>query len=120
MLHIGFIDIVRESTALTQMLSASAWHAENHPEAGTVTSSPASHRGGGGMMAPQEGDNTSDYARYSVAASRSLRKKLQKPEAKASIEVIVAVLAFAAYGVSGRGIYAVPKTLDRFCMPNGF
>jgi hypothetical protein len=85
MLHLGFIDMVRESTALTQMLSASAWHADN-PDMGSGTGGPVVVDG--------------DSARYSVIATQSLRKKLCHPQAKASTEVLIAILAFASFGVS--------------------
>lgn len=82
MLAVGFIDIVRESTALAQMLSTSAWHI-----------------GGGGGADSDGGEPDVDYARYSVVATRSLRQKLSRPTSRASDEVVVAVLAFAAYAV---------------------
>ena len=90
LLKVGFIDIVRESTALTQMLSASAWHLQgNEDDVGGAM---------GGFMGKSQA--TDDYARYSVVATRSLRKKLCSPRSRASNEVVIAVLAFAAYGVS--------------------
>lgn len=83
MVEIGFLDILRGSAALTQMLSSSAWHMKN--EADEV-----------GMA-----KGNADYATFSVMATASLRRMLQEPGQRASVETIIAILTFAAYAVSG-------------------
>lgn len=86
MVEIGFLDMLRGSAALTQMLSSSAWHMEH--EDGEI-----------GMA-----KGNADYARFSVMATVSLRRMLQQPGQGASVETIIAILTFAAYAVSGNDI----------------
>lgn len=86
MVEIGFLDMLRGSAALTQMLSSSAWHMEN--EAGEIGSA----------------KGNTDYATFSVMATASLRRMLQQPSQRTSVETIIAILTFAAYAVSGNDI----------------
>lgn len=94
MVEIGFLDIIRGSAALTQMLSSAAWHMKNEN--------------------PQTPNGSADYARYSVMATSSLRRRLHEPDQRASIETIIAILAFAAYAVSYAYIYN-PRYLPTNC-----
>ncbi|KAK4073217.1 transcriptional regulator family: Fungal Specific TF [Trichoderma aggressivum f. europaeum] len=77
MIEIGFLDILQGSASLTQMLSSSAWHRK---QVGT-------------------GDHESsiDYARYSLMATRALRRRLDDPTQRANLETIIAILTFAAF-----------------------
>lgn len=79
MIEIGFLDILQGSASLTQMLSSSAWHRK---QVGT-------------------GDHESsiDYARYSLMATRALRRRLDDPTQRANLETIIAILTFAAFAV---------------------
>ncbi|KAH8649322.1 hypothetical protein BX600DRAFT_474933 [Xylariales sp. PMI_506] len=84
MLKIGFINIVRETTALTQMLSTSAWHIDHSS-------------GNESRHISDDKPSSTDYARYSVAATSSLIHRLSSPNTRASVQVVVAVLAFVAF-----------------------
>lgn len=79
MIEIGFLDILHGSASLTQMLSSSAWHRK-----------PAS-----------SGDHESsiEYARYSLMATRALRRRIDNPAQRATLETIIAILTFAAFAV---------------------
>ncbi|TFB00597.1 hypothetical protein CCMA1212_007554 [Trichoderma ghanense] len=77
MIEIGFLDILHGSASLTQMLSSSAWH-RKHTSTG-------------------DHESTIDYARFSLMATRALRRRLDDPSQRASLETIVAILTFAAF-----------------------
>ncbi|KAH0496028.1 hypothetical protein TgHK011_009546 [Trichoderma gracile] len=77
MIEIGFLDIVHGSASLTQMLSSSAWHRK--------------------QMGTGDHENSIDYARYSLMATRALRRQLDDPAQRASLETIIAILTFAAF-----------------------
>lgn len=79
MIEIGFLDILHGSASLTQMLSSSAWH-RKHTSTG-------------------DHESTIDYARFSLMATRALRRRLDDPSQRASLETIVAILTFAAFAV---------------------
>lgn len=79
MIEIGFLDILQGSASLTQMLSSSAWHMKN-----------------GGT---EDHESSIDYARYSLMATRALRRRLDDPAQRASLETIIAILTFAAFAV---------------------
>ncbi|KAJ0415224.1 hypothetical protein BJY00DRAFT_317985 [Aspergillus carlsbadensis] len=74
MRKIGFLDVVRETIALSQLLSASSRHL------GLLLSS----------------DSPDSYG-YSIQATNSLQERLADPAACTSDEVIAVVLAFACY-----------------------
>ncbi|GAD91485.1 predicted protein [Paecilomyces variotii No. 5] len=76
LIAIGFIDRVRETIALSQLLSASAWHLV--------------HR-----LCCE--DDMGDDARYSMITTRSLQTQLNSLNTAISDEAITAVLACAAY-----------------------
>lgn len=78
LIALGFIDLVRESIAVSQMLSASAWHLVHHLRC--------------------END-TGEDVQYSMISTQSLQKRLNSITTGTSDEVITAVLAFAAYAV---------------------
>ncbi|KAL7934760.1 hypothetical protein V8C35DRAFT_301779 [Trichoderma chlorosporum] len=77
MVEIGFLDILQGSASLMQMLSSSAWHRKQE-ETG-------------------EHESSVDYARYSLMATRALRRQLDNPAQRASLETIIAILTFAAF-----------------------
>lgn len=79
MIEIGFLNLLQGSASLTQMLSSSAWH---------MKSTNAEHD-----------ESSIDYARYSLMATRALRRRLDDPIQRASLETITAILAFAAFAV---------------------
>ncbi|KAL2827492.1 hypothetical protein BJY01DRAFT_255674 [Aspergillus pseudoustus] len=74
MSKIGFLDVVRETIALSQMLSASSRHL--------------------GLIL---GSESPDAYGYSIQATNSLQERLADPVACSSDEVISIVLAFACY-----------------------
>ncbi|KAL2802746.1 hypothetical protein BJX63DRAFT_437566 [Aspergillus granulosus] len=74
MSKIGFLDVVRETIALSQLLSASSRHL--------------------GLML---GSESPDAYGYSLQATSSLQQRLADPAACISDEVIAVVLAFACY-----------------------
>jgi len=76
LIAIGFIDLVRQSIALSQMLSASAWHLVH--------------------FLRSEND-TGDDAKYSLISTRALQQRLADIVTGTTDEVITAVLAAAAY-----------------------
>ncbi|KIW46593.1 uncharacterized protein PV06_02258 [Exophiala oligosperma] len=76
LIAIGFIDLVRESTALSQMLSASAWHLVHFLRCE---------------------DDTGDDAKYSLISNQALQRKLNDIVTGTSDDVVTAVLAAAAY-----------------------
>lgn len=78
LIAIGFIDLVRQSIALSQMLSASAWHLVH--------------------FLRSEND-TGDDAKYSLISTRALQQRLADIVTGTTDEVITAVLAAAAYAV---------------------
>src|ERR1700761_442688 len=78
MIEIGFIDLVRQTIAISQMLSASAWHLAHFLQCE---------------------DDTGDDARYNIATARSLQPKLNDIATETCSEVITTVLASAAYAV---------------------
>lgn len=77
MLDIGFLDVVRETIALSQLLSASSKHL-------------------GHLYAD---DSSTDHYRYTVHATTLLQQRLGDPATCVSDEVVVAVLAFCCYAV---------------------
>ncbi|KAL7917854.1 hypothetical protein ACQKWADRAFT_305755 [Trichoderma austrokoningii] len=77
MIEIGFLNLLQGSASLTQMLSSSAWHMKS---SGT-----------------EHDESSIDYARYSLMATRALRRRLDDPVQRASLETIIAILAFAAF-----------------------
>jgi hypothetical protein len=79
MIEIGYLDILRGSASLTQMLSSSAWHRKR--------------------MNIGDHESSIDYARYSLMATRSLRRQLDDPAQRTSLETILAILTFAAFAV---------------------
>lgn len=81
MIEVGFLDLLRGSAALVQMLASSAWHVANAD-------------GTAGMAKGNE-----EYARYSVMATSSLRRMLYEPGHRADVETVIAILTFAAYAV---------------------
>lgn len=81
LLAIGFVDLVRETIAISQLLSASAWHLTHH-----LGSEP----------------DMGDDAKYSMITAKSLQQRLGHPTTSTSNEVITAVLASAAYAVGCR------------------
>lgn len=83
MIEIGFLNLLQGSASLTQMLSCSAWHMKS--------SSTAEH--------DEHDESSIDYARYSLMATRALRRRLDDPIQRASLETITAILAFAAFAV---------------------
>jgi hypothetical protein len=76
MSKIGFLDIVRETIALSQMLSVSSRHL--------------------GLLM---GSDSADSYGYSIQATNNLQERLADPAACTSDEVISVVLAFACYAV---------------------
>jgi hypothetical protein len=76
MSKIGFLDVIRETIALSQMLSASSRHL--------------------GLLL---GNDSADSYGYSIQATNSLQARLADPAACTSDEVISVVLAFACYAV---------------------
>ncbi|KIW30883.1 uncharacterized protein PV07_02575 [Cladophialophora immunda] len=76
LIDIGFIDLVRETIAVSQMLSASAWHLVH--------------------WCRSEHDSGED-ARYALITTRSLQQRLNNLATGTSNEVITTVLAAAAY-----------------------
>lgn len=79
MIEIGFFNLVQGSASLTQMLSSSAWHMKS--------------------SSTEDDESSVDYARYSLMATRALRRRLDDPVQRASLETITAILAFAAFAV---------------------
>ncbi|UKZ81556.1 hypothetical protein TrVFT333_009328 [Trichoderma virens FT-333] len=77
MIEIGFLDILQGCASLTQMLSSSAWHRK--------------HVGTG------DHESSIDYAKYSLMATRALRRRLDDPAQRANLETIIAILTFAAF-----------------------
>ncbi|RAK72037.1 uncharacterized protein BO72DRAFT_390525 [Aspergillus fijiensis CBS 313.89] len=75
MLDIGFLDVVRETIALSQLLSASSKHL-------------------GHLYAD---DSSTDHYRYTVHATTLLQQRLGDPATCVSDEVVVAVLAFCSF-----------------------
>ncbi|RAH71420.1 uncharacterized protein BO66DRAFT_470562 [Aspergillus aculeatinus CBS 121060] len=86
MLDIGFLDVVRETIALSQLLSASSKHL-------------------GHLYAD---DSSMDHYRYTVHATTLLQQRLGDPATFVSDEVVVAVLAFCCYANMTRD----PKLLN--------
>jgi hypothetical protein len=78
LVQIGFVDIARETIALSQMLSASAWHLVH--------------------WLGCESD-TGEDARYSMISTQNLQQRLNSVATGASDEVVIAVLTSAAYAV---------------------
>ncbi|KAL3494386.1 hypothetical protein BJX62DRAFT_234263 [Aspergillus germanicus] len=74
MSKIGFLDVIRQTIALSQMLSASSRHL--------------------GLLL---GSDSADSYGYSIQATNSLQARLADPAACTSDEVISVVLAFACY-----------------------
>ncbi|PON24486.1 hypothetical protein TGAM01_v206818 [Trichoderma gamsii] len=77
MIEIGFLNLLQGSASLTQMLSSSAWHMKS--------------------TSTEHDESSIDYARYSLMATRALRRRLDDPVQRASLETITAILAFAAF-----------------------
>ncbi|RDW57455.1 hypothetical protein BP6252_13793 [Coleophoma cylindrospora] len=77
LIEIGFIDLARETIAISQMLSASAWHLVHHLRC--------------------EQDPADDDAKYTMIAAHSLQQKLNNAATNTTDEVIITVLASAAY-----------------------
>ncbi|EGR46297.1 uncharacterized protein TRIREDRAFT_110323, partial [Trichoderma reesei QM6a] len=103
MIEIGYLDILRGSASLTQMLSSSAWHRKR--------------------MNIGDHESSIDYARYSLMATRSLRRQLDDPAQRTSLETILAILTFAAFArahppirIDIRGAY-LQDTKPRFPQP---
>ncbi|PYI18200.1 hypothetical protein BO99DRAFT_403745 [Aspergillus violaceofuscus CBS 115571] len=86
MLDIGFLDVVRESIALSQLLSASSKHL-------------------GHLYAD---DSSTDHYRYTAHATTLLQQRLGDPATCVTDEVVVAVLAFCCYANMTRD----PKLLN--------
>ncbi|KAH8128136.1 hypothetical protein LI328DRAFT_164264 [Trichoderma asperelloides] len=78
MIEIGFFNLLQGSASLTQMLSSSAWHMKS-------------------SSTEDDDESSIDYARYSLMATRALRRRLDDPVQQASLETITAILAFAAF-----------------------
>ena len=78
LIGIGFIDLVRETIAISQMLSASAWHLVHWCRVE---------------------DDTGEDAKYSMITTQSLQHRLNDLATGTSNEVITTVLASAAYAV---------------------
>ncbi|EXJ66631.1 uncharacterized protein A1O5_10302 [Cladophialophora psammophila CBS 110553] len=76
LIDIGFIDLVRETIAVSQMLSASAWHLVHWC---------------------RSEDDSGEDARYALITTRSLQQRLNNLATGTSDEVITTVLAAAAY-----------------------
>ncbi|KIX94724.1 uncharacterized protein Z520_09414 [Fonsecaea multimorphosa CBS 102226] len=76
LIDIGFIDLVRETIAVSQMLSASAWHLVHWC---------------------RTEDDSGEDARYALITTRSLQQRLNNLATGTSDEVITTVLAAAAY-----------------------
>ncbi|KAL3441069.1 hypothetical protein BJX65DRAFT_14823 [Aspergillus insuetus] len=74
MSKIGFLDVIRETIALSQMLSASSRHL--------------------GLLL---GSDSTDSYGYSIQATNNLQARLTDPAACTSDEVVSVVLAFACY-----------------------
>lgn len=79
MIEIGFLDILHGSASLTQMLSSAAWHRRQ--------TSTGDH------------ESSIDYARYSLMATRALRRRIDDSAQRATLETIIAILTFAAFAV---------------------
>lgn len=75
---IGFLSIARETIAISQMLASSAWHLVHHL---------------------QSDNDRGEDVRYSLVTTRSLQQKLDNPLTCTSDEVVITVLAMAAYAV---------------------
>ncbi|PON21903.1 hypothetical protein TGAM01_v209159 [Trichoderma gamsii] len=88
LVQIGFVDIARETIALSQMLSASAWHLVH--------------------WLGCESD-TGEDARYSMISTQNLQQRLNSVATGASDEVVIAVLTSAAYAnlIKEPGIFQV-------------
>ncbi|KAJ4854164.1 uncharacterized protein T069G_11143 [Trichoderma breve] len=76
LVQIGFVDLARETIALSQMLSASAWHLVH--------------------WLGCESDSGED-AQYSMISTQNLQQRLNSVATGASDEVVIAVLTSAAY-----------------------
>ncbi|KAL7905383.1 hypothetical protein GGI35DRAFT_460574 [Trichoderma velutinum] len=76
LVQIGFVDLARETIALSQMLSASAWHLVH--------------------WLGCENDSGED-AQYSMISTHNLQQRLNSVATGASDEVVIAVLTSAAY-----------------------
>ncbi|RDW58468.1 hypothetical protein BP5796_12398 [Coleophoma crateriformis] len=77
LLEIGFLDLARETIAISPMLSASAWHLVHHLRC--------------------EQDPADDDAKYTMIAAHSLQQKLNNAATNTTDEVVITVLASAAY-----------------------
>lgn len=77
--RIGFLELMRETMAITQMLSASAWHLVNHLHCEV---------------------DRGDDAKYSLQTTRALRQRLSNTVHGTNDEIIVTVLALAVHAVS--------------------
>ncbi|PKK51044.1 hypothetical protein CI102_2949 [Trichoderma harzianum] len=78
LVQIGFVDLARETIALSQMLSASAWHLVH--------------------WLGCESDSGED-AQYAMISTQNLQQRLNSVATGASDEVVIAVLTSAAYAV---------------------
>ncbi|KAF3063013.1 hypothetical protein CFAM422_010488 [Trichoderma lentiforme] len=76
LVQIGFVDLARETIALSQMLSASAWHLVH--------------------WLGCESDSGED-AQYAMISTQNLQQRLNSVATGASDEVVIAVLTSAAY-----------------------
>ncbi|RFU72434.1 hypothetical protein TARUN_9830 [Trichoderma arundinaceum] len=76
LVEIGVVDLARETIALSQMLSASAWHLVHWLGCET---------------------DTGEDARYSMTSAQNLQQRLNSVATGASDEVTIAVLTSAAY-----------------------
>jgi hypothetical protein len=75
---IGFLSIARETIAISQMLASSAWHLVHYL---------------------QSDNDRGEDVRYSLVTTQSLQQKLDNPLTCTSDEVVITVLAMAAYAV---------------------
>ena len=78
LIEIGFLNLVRETIAQSQILSASAWHLVHWLRCE---------------------DDKGEDAKYSMMTARSLQQRLDNIATGTTNEVITAVLASAAYAV---------------------
>ncbi|KAL7935579.1 hypothetical protein V8C35DRAFT_278595 [Trichoderma chlorosporum] len=88
LVRIGFVELARETIALSQMLSASAWHLVH--------------------WLGSESD-TGEDARYSMISTQNLQQRLNSVATGASDEVVIAVLTSAAYAnlIKEPGIFQI-------------
>ncbi|UKZ68136.1 uncharacterized protein TrAtP1_009172 [Trichoderma atroviride] len=88
LVQIGFVDIARETIALSQMLSASAWHLVH-------------------WLGCER--DTGEDARYAMISTQNIQQRLNSVATGASDEVVIAVLTSAAYAnlIKEPGIFQI-------------